>query len=211
MTMLVRPMNRRHFLAASALALLSPTLGAEILQGSSAKMHGQSDRAMWLAVQRLTGVRLAKPGDLTQVVFFIDLNCPACALLWKWFDTPEHHRWATQWIPVAYMDKSSEGRAISLLRASDPYTALSHNYRDFDYDARRGNLPEAYAPTFQEQSAIHRNTRFWRGALFGTTPLMLYRNNGGTYWQLLGLYPEPEMSGYFSKLAPSRLEAYPPR
>lgn len=204
-------MNRRRFLTASVSALTlvaAPAARAEILQGRSAKMHGQRDRNMWLAVQRLAGVRLAKPGDLVQIIFFIDLNCPACAELWQWFDTPKRRELASRWIPVAYMDKTSAGRAIAFLGASDPYAALLQNYSNFDYENRRGNLAEAPQPSLQEQSAIRRNTRFWRSSLFGSTPLILYRNNDGTYWQLLGLFPEPEMSGYLTKLAPPRLDAY---
>jgi thiol:disulfide interchange protein DsbG len=201
-------MNRRHFLATTTLALLSPALRAEILTGQSAKMHGQRDRALWLAAQRLTGVRLARPGDQIQVVFFIDLNCPACAQLWRWFNTPGRRQWATLWIPVAYMNKTSVGRATALLRAPDPYAALAHNFGPgFDQDRRIGALAEADAPTLGERSRIRANTRFWNG-IFPSTPLILYRNADGTYWQLLGLYPEPEMSGYFTQLAPTRLSIY---
>lgn len=207
-------MNRRHFLNTflPALALVTaPSLRAEILQGQSAKMHGQRDRATWLAASRLAAARMAKPGDLIQAVFFIDLNCPACAHLWHWFDTPERRSIASLWIPVAYMDKTSEGRAAALLRADEPYAALAQNYRNFDLENRRGNLPEAPAPSLQEQSSIRKNTRFWNGALFGTTPLTLYRKNDSTFWQLLGLFPEPQMSNYFLGLAPSRLVSYPER
>lgn len=62
-------------------------------------MHGQRDRAVWQAVNRLAGARLAKPGEQIQAVFFIDLNCPACARFWRWFDTPAHRQWATLWAP----------------------------------------------------------------------------------------------------------------
>lgn len=73
-------MNRRDFLSVSASALTlfaAPTLRADILKGRDATMHGQRDRSVWLAANRLTGVTLAKSGDQIQVVFFIDLNCPA--------------------------------------------------------------------------------------------------------------------------------------
>lgn len=201
-------MNRRIFLATAALALLSPALRAEILTGQSAKMHGQRDRALWLAAQRLKGVRLAKPGDQIQVVFFVDLNCPACAHLWRWFNTAERRLWATLWIPVAYMNKSSPARAIALLRSSDPYAALAHNFGPgFDQDRRIGALAEADALTLDERSVIRSNTQFWNG-IFPSTPLILYRNADGTYWQLLGLLPDPEMSGYFTELAPARLESF---
>lgn len=200
--------TRRQFFATAALALLSPALRAEILTGQSAKMHGQRDRALWLATQRLKGVRLAKPGDQIQAVFFIDLNCPACAELWKWFDTPERCQWATLWIPVAYMNKTSVGRAAALLRAPDPYAALAQNFGPgFDQRRRIGALVEADAPTLDERSAIRANTQFWND-IFPSTPLILYRNADGTYWQLLGLFPEPKMSGYFTQLAPARLSVY---
>lgn len=207
-------MNRRDFLSASASALTlfaAPTLRADILKGPSAKMHGQRDRAVWLAANRLAGVSLAKVGAQTQVVFFVDLNCPACAELWRWFDTPDRCKWATRWVPVAYMNATSRDRAIALLRAADPYAALAQNYgAGFDFDSRTGALPVAASPSLKDQSTLRANTRFWNGALFGTTPLTLYRNQDGTYWQLLGLFPEPEMSGYFSMLAPAGLGRYAP-
>lgn len=202
------PLTRRQFLNTAVLALLSPSLRAEILVGQSAKMHGQRDRALWLAAQRLKGARLAKPDDQIQAVFFIDLNCPACAHLWRWFNTPERRRWATLWIPVAYMNKTSIGRAAALLRAPDPYAALTQNYGPgFNQDRRIGALAESDAPTLVERSAIRANTRFWNG-IFPSTPLILYRNADGTYWQLLGLLPEPKMSGYFTQLAPAGLSVY---
>lgn len=208
MTTLVPPLARRQFLAA-ALALLSPALRAEILTGQNATMHGQRDRALWLAAQRLKGVRLARPGDQIQVVFFIDLNCPACVNLWRWFNTPARRQWATLWIPVAYMNKTSIGRAAALLRAPDPYAALAQNFGPgFDHDSRIGALAEADALTLDERSAIRANTQFWNG-IFPSTPLTLYRNADGKYWQLLGLFPEPKMSAYFAQLAPARLDAYP--
>lgn len=205
-------MTRRRFLAAAASAL--PLLAAraalaEILTGRDATMHGQRDRGLWLSAQRLKSARLARPGDLIQVIFFIDLNCPACAHLWRWFDTPARHQWATQWIPVAYMNKTSTGRAAALLRAPDPYVALAQNFGPgFDQDSRIGALPEAEGITLAERSAIRANTTFWNG-IFPSTPLALYRTADGKYWQLLGLFPEPKMSTYFAQLAPARLEAYP--
>jgi hypothetical protein len=199
---------RRRFLTASALALLSPALRAEILQGQSARMYGQRDRALWLAAKRLAGVRLAEPAEEIQVIFFIDLNCPACALLWRWFDTPARRQWASFWVPVAYMNATSMGRAAALLRARDAYGALRHNFGPgFDFARRRGVLAEVESVNLEEASALRASTRFWWG-IFPLTPLVLLRKGDGTYWQLLGLFPEPKMSAYFAQLAPKRLSEY---
>lgn len=209
MTKLAHPLTRRQFFATTALALLSPDLRAEILTGQNPKMHGQRSRADWQAALRLAGARLARPGDLIQVVFFIDLNCPACAQLWRWFNAVGQRQWATLWIPVAYMNKTSIGRAIALLRAPDPYAALAQNFGPgFDQNSRIGALAEAAALTLDERSAIRANTGFWNG-IFPSTPLTLYRTADGKYWQLLGLFPEPKMSVHFAQLAPARLDTYP--
>lgn len=200
-------MNRRRFLSASVLMLAAPSLLAEILQGRRATMHGERSREVWQAALNLKGVRLARPGESIQAVFFIDLNCPACASLWQWFDVPERHPWATYWVPVAYMNKTSTARAAALLRSPDPYVALKLNYGPgFDREQRLGKLPPV-EPTLDERTAIHANTAFWN-SLFPMTPLTLYRTADGKYWQLLGLLPEPRMSGYFSQLAPKTLETY---
>lgn len=46
----------------------------------------------------------------------------------------------------------------------------------------------------------------WRGVL--EAPLAWVYTGNGSCWQLLGLLPEPEMSGYFTRLAPARLESF---
>lgn len=206
--------TRRHFLTASVsvLTLLSaPRLRAEILKGRDATMHGQRDRSVWQAANRLAGVTLGNARQLTQIAVFIDLNCPACAQMWRWFDTPERRHIVSRWIPVSYMNKTSQARAIALLRAPDPHAALALNYGNgFDFDARIGALPVAASPSLKEQSNLRANARFWNG-LFPTTPLILYRKRDGTYWQLLGLLPEPDMNRIFQTLAGAGLETFTPR
>jgi hypothetical protein len=98
------------------------------------------------------------------------------------------------------------------LRAPDPYAALAQNYGSgFELDARIGALPVAASPSLKEQSTLRANTRYWHGALFGTTPLSVYRKNDGTYWQLLGLFADEEMNRYFSSLGKAMLEPYSTR
>lgn len=207
-------MNRRDFLSLSAggLSLLTAQgLRADILQGRNATMHGQRERAVWQAANRLAGVTIGSARKLTQIAVFIDLNCPACAQMWRWFDTPERRHIVSCWIPVSYMNQTSQARAIALLRAPDPHAALALNYGNgFDFDARTGALPVATSLALKEQSDLRANARFWN-SLFPTTPLTLYRKRDGTLWQLLGLLPEPDMNRIFQTLAGSGLETFAPR
>lgn len=147
-------------------------------------------------------------GDI-QVVFFVDLNCPACVQLWRWFDTPERRQWATLWVPVSYMHRSSMGRGIALLRSAQPAAALEENYGEgFDPHTRTGGLAAVEDAALAELSAIRASTRFWRTSLFEATPMALYRRRDGTYWQLLGHLPEPQMSVVFAELASAVLSVF---
>lgn len=201
--------TRRTFLTASSLGLFAPEILANILKGPSPTHHGQRDRDTWLGATALEGVRLGpKRGDM-QAVFFIDLNCPACVQLWRWFDRPEHVDWVTLWVPVSYMHATSTGKGAALLRANNPRGALAQNFgMAFNGRARRGGLEPVPDPAPTEVSSIRANTHFWRSSLFEGTPLTLYRGRNGTFWQLLGQLPEAQMDGAFMELAPASLPAF---
>ncbi|MEO1766002.1 hypothetical protein [Thiobacter aerophilum] len=48
-------------------------------------------------------------------------------------------RWATYWVFVAYMNKTSTARAAALRRALDPYAGLAQNFGlGFDWRVRKG-------------------------------------------------------------------------
>lgn len=200
---------RRAFIAAAALSLLAPTALAEVLQGPDPSRHGQRSREIWLGANALAGARVGRSDGDIQAIFFVDLNCPACVQLWRWFDTPERRQWATLWVPVSYMHRTSTGRGVALLRSGQPSGALEENYGErFNVSTRTGGLAAVDHATLAELSAIRANTRFWRESLFGATPMTLYRRRDGTYWQLLGQLPEPQMSRIFDELAPAVLSVF---
>lgn len=202
-------MTRRRFVAATSLSFFAPATLADILRGPSPARHGQRAREAWLGATSLDGVRLGPGGGDIQAVFFVDLNCPACVQLWQWFDLPEHKDWTTLWVPVAYMHSTSTNKAITLLRASDPPEALSQNFGEaFDRQIRSGGLAPVSDPTPAELSSIRANTHFWRTSLFEATPITLYRRRDGTYWQILGQLPEPQMGQAFTELAPASLPMF---
>lgn len=201
-------MNRRHFLLSIATLLATQNaVGDEILKGNSAK-SGERDRAVWLTANKLKGLRLAKQAEQIQIIFFVDPNCPACAALWQWFDTQPPRNIASLWVPVSYMSKSSATRSVALLREENAYAALVKNYANFDRANRLGGIAPAEEVALQEQSNIRRNTYYWAQQLFGATPLMLYRTNGGKYMQVIGLLPETERNNMLQELAPMALDDY---
>ena len=202
-------MKRRQFLNVLLPLLVSTPLCAEYLKGAS-PATGQRELAVWRAALALASLRLGKPGDQTQIIFFLDANCPACAKLWNWFDTTPRRELASVWVPVSYMSKTSASRGVSLLRAPDPYFALAHNFRGFDHANRQGGIAPVTDSTMAELSKIERNTRFWYKRLFEATPLILYRAQNGI-WQTLGWSSNAEMDQLVAKLSPSGLEPYKTR
>jgi hypothetical protein len=201
-------MNRRHFLGALALGSTFPAV-AKMLSGES-PLEGERPLSTWLAAQKLVSLKLTRPEELAQIIFFVDPNCPACASLWTWFDTTPRRNLSSLWVPVAYMKPSSEARAVALIRDADPYAALAHNYgKGFDHTAWEGAIEPARDVLPEERARLKVNRRFWAG-LFGATPLVLYRQADGTIWQAVGLPP-----GGFDKLLPrlaaQKLQTYPGR
>jgi len=201
-------MNRRLFLGAMAFGSAFPAT-AKMLVGAT-PLKGERPLSTWLAAQKLDALKLANPDELTQIIFFVDPNCPACASLWAWFDATPRRGLASLWVPVAYMKPSSETRAVALLRAADPYAALAHNYgKGFDHAAWEGAIEPAQNTSPAEQARLKANRRFWVG-LFGATPLVLYRQTDGSTWQAVGL-PPAGFDVLLPKLAAPKLQAYPDR
>lgn len=197
-------MNRRDFLSLTSILFM---VGHNRLAQAQPEGAQQVTQSIWQTAQQLRGLRLAKPGELLQIIFFIDPNCPACAKLWQWFDTTPQRHLASGWVPVAYMKPTSAARSIALLRATEPYAALARNYAAFDYATWQGGIPPAENITAQEQRKLQRNTAFWT-SLFGATPLMLYRTRNAGIWQQIGLPPESRMNDIVTELAPAQLEQF---
>ena len=201
--------TRRFFIAAAILPLIAPSVFADVLQGSNPARHGRRSREVWLKAMSLAEARVGRADGDLQAVFFVDLNCPACVQLWQWFDRPDHKDWNTLWVPVAHMHATSASKAIALLRATDTHEALSQNFGEaFDRHGRSGGLAPVSDPIPAELSSIRANTHFWRTSLYEATPISLYRKRDGTYWQILGQLPQPQMSRALMELAPASLPMF---
>lgn len=179
-------MYRRYFLLSLTSVFIAKISFAEgVLKGASAKASGERSRIVWEHANMLKGLRLAKSDEQLQIIIFFDPNCPSCQKLWQWYSAHSPNL-ACLWVPVAYVNKTSFSKAISLLGSTNPKAALQENYQSFDFSKNEGGSPEVQSITEVEKTTIRKNNRFWSKILFGTTPLILYRKNDGTYWQELG-------------------------
>lgn len=163
--------------------------------------------AAWKDLQSLHGIEVkARATDITQLIVFFDPNCPFSAELWQrlYGDQSKHKDIASFWIPVAYMNASSQGKVASLLEQGSAQ-ALAANFAAFDKAARQGRA-EAIPVSPKMRQEIKRNNAYW-SKLFGGTPLMIARLGQKTYLYT-GLLEQDRFEALLNQLPPSTLGSY---
>lgn len=91
--------------------------------------------AFWTRSTRLRGIYTGPADSGKHMVVYFDPNCPICVRQWDILQ-PYMDQVRIQWIPIAYMSKTSLRRAAAILASSDPAQALADNERN--YDAENG-------------------------------------------------------------------------
>jgi thiol:disulfide interchange protein DsbG len=203
-------MNRRHFTPLLAAIFGFPSIAYAQPQSTPPEGAALLTPEAWKSLLQLPGLSVAKPGQILQALIFFDPNCPFCAKLWKWISQESAPVQAHRWIPVAYMDKTSEPRAIAMLRGSaDGAAALAQNFAQFDQSKRVGLTPPAQNVTLQEREAIRRTGAAW-SRIIGATPLMIYRTKDNQVWRQAGFVSEDRRSQIVASLAPANLSTFSP-
>jgi len=109
------------------------------------------------------------------VYVFFDANCFYCHLTWKAVQPYEKAGLQVRWVPVAYQQPSSVGRAAAIMQAPDRVAALRANETRYDAAKFDGgitplrNVPDALAAQFRA------NTELMRAFGAPGTPLMVWK------------------------------------
>ena len=176
------------------------------IANAHAQVPQRVDKSVWANIIKLQGIA-TEPGLHSPALYiFFDPNCPYCAKLWSSkvgsrsvSDLP------AVWIPVAYLDKSSSGKAVTLLRGARK-DWLAANFSGFDYERRSGAILPS-APNSTEQRTLNRALAVWENLGAGS-PLMVWRATDGKIFSFIGLPREERLKELLSDVAPSRLENY---
>lgn len=128
----------------------------------------------------------AKEAKSVLYVFF-DANCLYCRLTWKALQPYEAVGLQVRWVPVAYQQPSSVGRAAAIMQAPDPAAALRKN--EIGYNAKQfdggipplSDVPAALAAQFQANTQLMQQ--------FGApgTPLLVWQDRAGKVHRKVGL------------------------
>ena len=116
-----------------------------------------------------------------------DANCLYCHLTWKAVQPYEKVGLQVRWIPVAYQQPSSVGRAAAIMLAPDRVAAMRINETRYDVKRFDGgiapapNVPAALVASFEE------NTRLMRDLGAPGTPVAAWRGRDGRVQVRIGM------------------------
>jgi thiol:disulfide interchange protein DsbG len=193
----------KHLLA-SARAGLSAAIGFSIAVSAAAATE-TVDRKIWEDVLSLQAI--GAPRGNARISVFCDPNCPYCAELWTQIENDKRVAQLMRWIPVAYLDSSSAGRAGALLESVDQGKALRENFRNYSFASRRGGINALTHIQPSTQALLRKNTMTWR-SLGGLTPLFFYRDTDGETRRQSGLPTSEVLRTILEKSQPLVLKKY---
>ena len=174
---------------------------------AQAQLPAKIPDATWVQIQRLPGIATQPGLSATALYIFFDPNCRYCAKLWT---TPTSEGGVADvpaiWVPVAYLNKDSKGKAAALLRSSSK-TDLARNFMLFNHTQQQGRV-EPVVPNATELKTLQQAQDLWQ-TLGGATPMMVWRmRSSRTLVKYIGL-PSPErLQKLLSDVAPSDVQGF---
>jgi thiol:disulfide interchange protein DsbG len=120
----------------------------------------------------------AAQSDHVLYVFF-DANCLYCHLTWKALQPYEAAGLQVRWVPVAYQQPSSAGRAAAIMLAPDRAAALRMNELRYDASKYDGGIEPAITVSPTMAAQLLANTRLMQTIAPGT-PVLVWKDATGT-------------------------------
>lgn len=149
--------------------------GAAHAQALQEQNFARLEDADWQLISHSPGIMVGgKTKTAIQVVF--DPNCPASARLFEYLKKTQTNT-PIRWVPVAYYQKNSLGKAAALLQVTNPEKALNQNFEHYDYRTQMGATTPISAPEdFKLRlDRLKAGLNRWIGA----TPLLVIRTPDG--------------------------------
>jgi thiol:disulfide interchange protein DsbG len=169
-------MNRSFRVLVVALSLLP----VGHVAGAPADRAGQvSHHADVLTQLEKTDVVREGPAHSAHVLYvFFDANCLYCHLTWKALQPYETVGLQVRWVPVAYQQPSSVGRAAAIMQAPDRAAALRMNELRYDASKYDGGIEPLAAVSGDMAAQLQANTRLMQTIAPGT-PVLVWKDAAG--------------------------------
>jgi len=119
------------------------------------------------------------PAQSAHVLYvFFDANCLYCHLTWKALQPYETAGLQVRWVPVAYQQPSSVGRAAAIMQAPDRAAALRMNELRYDASKYDGGIEPAVTVSPAMAAQLQANTRLMQTIAPGT-PVLVWKDAAG--------------------------------
>jgi thiol:disulfide interchange protein DsbG len=135
--------------------------------------------ALFAQLEKADAVVEGAPDSRHLLYVFFDANCYYCHLTWKALQPYEAVGLQARWVPVAYQQPSSVGRAAAIMESTDRVAALRLNETGYDrahFDGAIAPLPKASPARIRSLEA---NTKLMRAFGAPGTPAVVWKDAQG--------------------------------
>jgi thiol:disulfide interchange protein DsbG len=146
------------------------------------------------------GFTVGSPMALRTVYVFFDPQCPHCAVLWE-SAKPLKTQAKFVWIPVALLNKTSEGQGAAILAAKDPAQAMEEH--EISMGAKQGGIG-AMGDLDAQRALVKKNTELMNRFGFSSVPSIVATHaTSGALVTREGAMPTAELAAFLGLQPPS--------
>ena len=140
---------------------------------------GHEYRTLFAQLEK-TDVVVEGPKTAQSVLYiFFDANCFYCHLTWKALQPYEAVGLQVRWVPVAYQQASSVGRAAAIMEAPDRVSALRANEIGYKVAQFDGGIEPMMKVPHSIAAQVQSNTRLMNKFGAPGTPALVWKSRDG--------------------------------
>ncbi|HEX6704311.1 MAG TPA: thioredoxin fold domain-containing protein [Albitalea sp.] len=195
-------MNRRRFVlttTSTAIAALALAACGDKAPGASAAAPAPAPSSQKPSAQeayemaaRGSGFAVGPVMAANTVYVFFDPTCPHCAALWtnsKALST----KLKMVWIPIGWLQRSSQPQAATILSASDPAAAMAEN--EASVLQRGGGITVSSSLSDEVVAKVKANTELFHKLGEESVPLIVFKNGRtGQFGTFAGAVPAEQLA-----------------
>lgn len=159
-------MKRRHLITAALAAGLVLSACKEAPDAAGGGKGATTPVTVAAVEAEAKGFTVGAPMSVRTVYVFFDPQCPHCAALWR-SARPLKSQAKFVWIPVALLNKTSEGQGAAMLASKDPVATMDEH--EASMTAQKGGI-SAMGDLDAQRAIVRKNTELLNRFGFASVP-----------------------------------------
>jgi thiol:disulfide interchange protein DsbG len=161
-----------------SLTLASPGAPAAD-QSSGSDGRDQQHATLFAQLEKVDVVEEGAKQPKSVLYIFFDANCFYCRLTWKALQPYEAVGLQVRWVPVAYQQPSSVGRAAAIMQAADRVAALRINESGYNASRFDGGIKPVDQVSESWVAQFQANTKLMQTFGAPGTPALVWKDLAG--------------------------------